>query len=157
MILDRLNEFCDNTQLNTGGAGTYLIGNQIDLGSLQTRDIGGGADTLWLVIAAATAITVASGTGTISFSLASDDTASISTSTSTIHATSRAWATNTSAANIPMGTVLFAVKLPLGSPAYERYLGILQTTGTTAINVGTVDAFLTHDISRWMPYKDAVN
>ena len=40
MILDKLNEFADATALNTGAAGGYLIGNQIDLG-LNGRDVGG--------------------------------------------------------------------------------------------------------------------
>ncbi len=33
MILDELLEFCDATALNTGGAASYLIGDQIDLGT----------------------------------------------------------------------------------------------------------------------------
>jgi len=47
MILDKRTEFCDATALNTGAAGTYLIGDQIDLG--VARDIGTG-EQLYLVI-----------------------------------------------------------------------------------------------------------
>ena len=31
MILDTLNQFCSAVALNTGGAGTYLVGDVIDL------------------------------------------------------------------------------------------------------------------------------
>lgn len=153
MYVDKLNEFCDATALNTGAAGTYLLGNQIDLGSIG-RDVGVDAP-MYLVIQATTGITVASSTGTVSFSLASDDTAAISTSTASIHATSRAWATSTTA--IAAGTVLFAVALPMHGTTYERFLGILQNTGTTALNAGAIDAFLTSDVSKWKAYADAAN
>lgn len=153
MILDRLNEFCDATPLNTGAAGTYLLGNQIDLG-VAARDVGVG-ESLYLVIQVATAITVASSTGTVSFSLASDDTAAISTSTASIHMTSKAWATSTTP--IPAGTVLFCIELPMEGTVYERFLGILQNTGTTAINAGAIDAFLVNDVAKWKPYADAVS
>lgn len=152
MILDERTEFCDAVALNTGAAGTYLLGDQIDLG--VARDIGAG-QPLYLVVTVDTGITVASSTGTVSFSLASDDSASIATNgTATVHATSAAWATSTTA--IPAGTVLFAVALPMQGTTYERYLGILQTTGTTAINAGKINAFLTHDVAKYKAYADAI-
>lgn len=152
MILDERTEFCDAVALNTGAAGTYLLGDQIDLG--VARDIGAG-QPLYLVVTVDTGITVAANTGTVSFSLASDDSASIATNgTATVHATSAAWATSTTA--IPAGTVLFAVALPMEGAVYERYLGILQTTGTTAINAGKINAFLTHDVAKYKAYADAI-
>lgn len=152
MILDERTEFCDAVALNTGAAGTYLLGDQIDLG--VARDIGAG-QPLYLVVTVDTGITVAASTGTVSFSLASDDSASIATNgTATVHATSAAWATSTTA--IPAGTVLFAVALPMEGAVYERYLGILQTTGTTAINAGKINAFLTHDVAKYKAYADAI-
>lgn len=151
MILDKRTEFCDATALNTGAAGTYLIGSQIDLS--VARDVGNG-QPVYLVILVSTGITVASSTGTVSFSLASDDSASISTSTSTIHLTTPAFATSTSA--IAAGTVLACVALPLEGNAYEPFLGILQTTGTTAINAGAIDAFLTFDPTGWQAYDNAI-
>lgn len=152
MILDERTEFCDAVSLNTGVAGTYLLGDQIDLG--VARDIGAG-QPLYLVVTVDTGITVASSTGTVSFSLASDDSASIATNgTATVHATSAAWATSTTA--IPAGTVLFAVALPMQGTTYERYLGILQTTGSTAINAGKINAFLTHDVAKYKAYADAI-
>lgn len=151
MIIDKRLEFCDATALNTGAAGTYLLGNQVDLSVV--RDVGVG-DSLYLVIAATTGITTAGSAGTVSFVLASDDSASISTTTSTRHATSAAWVTGSTA--IAAGTVLFAIELPMQGTVYERYLGILQITGTTALNAGAIDAFLTNDVSAWKPYADAV-
>lgn len=152
MILDSRNEFCDATACNTGAAGTYLLGSQIDLGAAG-RDVGNG-EPLYLVVTVDTGITCGT-TGTVSFSLASDDSASISTSTSTIHVTSKAW--DTSATAIAAGTVLMAVALPTEGAVYERYLGILQTTGTAAVSAGKINAFLTRDVAKWKPYADAAN
>ena len=60
MILDERNEFADAVALNTGAAGSYLIGDQIDLG--VARDIGNG-EPLHLVISVDTKIDAgASGT-----------------------------------------------------------------------------------------------
>ena len=145
MILDERNEFADAVSCNTGAAGTYNIGDQIPLGT--AGDIG-LSDNLWLVVTVATGITVASSTGTVAFQLASDASASIATDGSqSIHATSKAWATSTTA--IAAGTVLFMVKLPAQGTVYEGYIGVQQVTGTTAINAGAVNAFLTPDVSKW--------
>lgn len=152
MIFDDRLEFADAVSLNTGAAGTYNIGDQIDITAL--RDIGNGAD-LYLVVTVDTGITVASSTGTVAFSLASDDSSTIATNgTQTVHATSRAWPTSTTA--IAAGTVLFAVALPMEGAVYERYLQVQQVTGTTALNAGKVNAFLTTDVSAIKAYADAI-
>lgn len=145
MILDSRNEFADATALNTGAAGTYLVGNQIDLGS--ANNIGALSD-LYLVIQVQTAIT-AGASGTVAFSLASDAQAAVATDGSaTVHFTTKAFTVGT---GIAAGTVLAAIALPQGFD-YERYLGLLQVTGVAAVTAGTVDAFLTHDPSRWTTY-----
>jgi hypothetical protein len=69
MILDERNEFCDATALNTGGAGSYLVGDVIDLGA-ASRDIGMG-ESLFLVIQVDTTAT-SGGSATGAFHLASD-------------------------------------------------------------------------------------
>ena len=145
MILDKRNEFCDAVALNTGAAGTYLLGDQIDLG--VARDVGNG-QPVYLVITVDTLPTSAAGTATAQFSLASDDSAAISTSASTVHFSTKAFAISEMAA----GQVLAAVALPMEGAAYERYLGILQTTGTQAFTGGKVNAFLTHDVAKWKAY-----
>lgn len=66
-----------------------------------------------------------------------------------MHATTRAFVTGSTA--IAAGTVLAVIELPK-SLSYERFLGILQTTGTTAINAGKINAFLTPDPALWAAY-----
>lgn len=146
MILDERNEFADATALSTGAAGTYLIGDQID--TTLANNIG-AIDGLHLVIQVTTGITAAAA-GTVSFSLASDAQAAIATDGSaTVHFTTRAFATSATA--IAAGTVLATVALPRGF-TYERYLGILQTTGTAAITAGAINAFLTTEPGNWVAY-----
>jgi hypothetical protein len=145
MILDKRNEFCDATALNTGAPGTYLIGDQIDLGT--ARDVGLG-EPLYLVITVDTQPTSA-GAATAQFTLASDDTANIATSgTASVHFQTKAF----SIAEMTAGAVLAAVALPTEGVAYERFLGILQTTGTAAFTGGKINAFLTPDVAKWKSY-----
>lgn len=145
MILDKRTEFCDATALNTGAAGTYLIGDQIDLG--VARDIGTG-EQLYLVITVDTQPT-SGGAATAQFTLASDDTASIATDgTASVHFQTKAF----TIAEMTAGAVLAAVALPIEGVAYERFLGILQTTGTAAFTGGKINAFLTHDVAKWKSY-----
>lgn len=146
MILDKRNEFADAVALNTGGAGTYLIGDQIDLGA--ARDIGNG-QPVYLVITVDTLPTSANSTATAQFTLASDAQAAIATNgTATVHLQTKAFAISEMAA----GNVLAAVALPMEGVTYERYLGVLQTTGTEAFTGGKINAFLTHDVAKWKSY-----
>jgi len=148
MILDANLEFCDAVSLNTGAAGTYNIGDVIDMD--LARDVGGN-QALYLVVAVSTGITVASSTGTVAFQLVSDGSGTIATNgTQTIHVTGAPWATSTTA--IAAGTILMAVPLPMEGIAYERYLAVQQVTGTTALNAGAVNAFLTTDVANWVAY-----
>lgn len=145
MILDKRNEFCDAVALNTGGAGTYLVGDQIDLGA--ARDMGNG-EPMYLVITVDT-LPTSGGSATAQFQLASDASASIATNgTATVHLETKAFAISEMAA----GTMLAAIALPLEGVAYERYLGILQVTGTAAFTGGKINAFLTHDVAKWKSY-----
>jgi len=145
MILDKRNEFCDATALNTGGAGTYLVGDQIDLGA--ARDVGNG-EPVYLVITVDT-LPTSGGSATAQFQLASDASASIATDGSaSVHLETKAF-TN---AQMAAGTVLAAIALPMEGVAYERYLGILQVTGTAAFTGGKINAFLTHDVAKWKSY-----
>ena len=150
MILDERTEFCDATALNTGGAGSYLLGDVIDLGSIG-RDIGSG-QPLFLVIQVDTAAT-SGGSATGNFTLASDAQAAIATDGSaTVHATTGAIAV----AALTAGRT-FCIPIPLEGNTYERYLGILQTTAVAAFTAGKINAFLTLDPVKWKAYADAVN
>jgi hypothetical protein len=151
MILDKRTEFCDAVSCNTGAAGTYNLGDIIDLGAVSpSRDLGGDM-ALYLVVTVDTGITTAGSAGTVAFQVVSDGTDTIATNgTQTVHATSRAFTTGSTA--IAAGTVLFAIQLPIEGAAYERYLAVQQVTGTTALNAGKVNAFLTEDVARWKAY-----
>jgi hypothetical protein len=156
MILDELLEIGDALALNTGAAGTYLIGDQIDLGA-AARDIGNG-EPLYLVVTVDTSIITAGSAGTVQFKLVSDDTASIATDGSaTEHYASKAFVTDDAALNeLDAGALAFAVALPMEGPVYERYLGLLQLTGTTAISAGKINAFLTRDVAKYKAYANAI-
>lgn len=144
MILDKRNEFCVATAMS-GAVGTYPIGDQIDLG--VARDIGTG-EQLYLVITVDTQPTSA-GAATAQFTLASDDTANIATNgTASVHFQTKAF----TIAEMTAGAVLAVVALPIEGEAYERFLGILQTTGTAAFTGGKINAFLTHDVAKWKSY-----
>lgn len=150
MLLDERTEFCDATALNTGAAGTYLVGDVIDL--TNVRDIGVG-QPLWLVIQVDTTAT-SGGSATGQFILASDAQAAIATDGSaTVHFQTGA----IPVATLVAGYAIASVALPQEPPAYERYLGILQVTGTAAFTAGKINAFLTVDKARVKHYADAVN
>jgi len=151
MIIDKLNTFADNVALNTGAAGSYLLGDQIDLGT-PAVDLG-HADQVYIVIKAATAIT-SGGTATLAFQLASDDSAAMTPATASKHLTTPVVAVG---ASLAAGTVLYAGALPFaGAVPYERWLGIIQVSGVAAITGGQVDAFITKDYAAWKAYPNPV-
>lgn len=156
MILDELTEFADAVSV-AAGAGTALIGDQIDLGA-ASLDIGAG-EPVYLVIQTDTEIITGGSAGTIQFFLASDSTAAIATDGSaSIHLASPVLVTDDAAANsdkLNAGGVILAVPLPADA-TYERYLGILATIATTTVTAGKINAFLTTDVSRWKAYADAI-
>lgn len=148
MILDELSEFCDATAMNTGGAGTYLIGDVIDLGANGTlKDIGNGR-TVYFVAQVTT--TFVGATNTTNLQLVSDSTANLATSP-TVHWQSGA---------VPVATWVagyrYVVPLPI-EKRYERYLGVTHTTAVAALSAGAIDAFLTLDPVGWFAVPDGVN
>ena len=76
MILDERTEFADAVSCNTGAAGTYNIGDVIDLS--VARDIASGRP-LYLVVGVDTSIITGGNAGTIAFQLVSDGTDTIAT------------------------------------------------------------------------------
>lgn len=135
MIRDTLTTFCRDTALNTGAAGSYLIGDVIDIGNL--RDIGQHTPLYLVITVAITATSAGAATG--QFALVSDAAAAITPGTATVHAESQAFAV----ADMSAGTNLLTVSLPWQGPEYERYVGIRQTTGVAAFTAGAINAFLT--------------
>jgi hypothetical protein len=142
MILDERGEFCDATALNTGAAGSYLLGDVVDLG--VARDLGGD-QAVYLVVTVDTAAT-SGGSATGQFNLVTDDNSSLSSPT--VLVSSVAWPV----ASMTAGKTLMAVQLPMEGTAYERYIGIQQVTGTAAFTAGKVNAFLVDDVARWKAY-----
>jgi hypothetical protein len=149
MIADALNTFCSSTSLNTGAAGTYDIGDVIDLGvTSPQRNIGAGEKNLWLVIAVDTTAT-SGGAATLRIDLATSASADMSTPTSIVSTPTYA------VANLTAGTRLMAVALPSTS-LYKRYIGIKQVTGTAAFTAGKIDAFITSGLQDFTAYSDGI-
>lgn len=150
MIMDDYLEFADAVSV-AAAAGTALIGDVIDLGSVS-RDVGLGEPT-YLVITTDTEIITGGAAGTLKFQLVSDAQAAIATDGSaTVHWDSGTMVTDDAAANDPrfnVGGIIACVALPSQGAVYERYLGILAITATTTTTAGKINAFLTKDpISR---------
>jgi hypothetical protein len=157
MIMDERLEFCDATTA-FGAAGTALLGDVVDLEVV--RDIGNGQPVYWVTTTDVEIITAASA-GTLRFQLVSDAQAAIAVDGSaTVHADTGSMVTGTAAANAAQfnaGGIIGCIALPLEGPVYERYLGVLAVTGTTATTAGKINSFLTLDPSKWKAYADAVN
>jgi len=152
MIMDKRTEFCDGTALNTGAAGGYLIGNQIDMGQTVPGDPA-RAHNMWLVVQVDTAVDSAGDGVTVAFELRSDAAAAINADTGTLHFSSGAIAQ----ASLTAGAQ-FAWQLPIEGNVYERYLGLVQRTAVEAVTAGAVSAFLTMDPPTTIKsYPDAVN
>lgn len=157
MILDERNEFADAASV-ANAAGTYLLGDQIDLQATGI-DVGLATD-LWFVISVDTEIITGGSAGTIKFMLVSDAAAAIATDGSaSVHFDSGTFVTDDSAANdsqMNAGGRPVVTKLPSGaSRAYERYLGVIYTIGTTTVTAGAVSAFLTPNVGVVKHYADA--
>jgi hypothetical protein len=149
MILDERTEFCDATALNTGAAGSYLVGDVIDL--QVARDIGAGAPIYWVV--QIETLPTSGGAATANFSLCSDAQAAIAVDGSqTTHAQTGA----KTIAQMAAGTT-FIIGVPAEGSAYERYLGVVQTTAVAAFTAGKINSFLTLDPRGWKAYADAQN
>ena len=148
MILDKLSQFASALALNTGAAGTYLVGDVIDLGA-GPRPLYAIDDTYLVIQIGSTAVTSA-GAATVQFQLASYTAAAIDTAgLSTIHFQTGAIPKATLVANY----VVAVVELPR-LPVYSRFLGILQVTGTAALTAGTFSAFIVRDPSLWVAVAD---
>ena len=150
MILDERAEFCDATALNTGGAGSYLIGDVMDLS--VARAVGNG-QSLYMVIEVTTAVT-SGGSATVAFSICSDAAAAIAVDGSqSTHVKTDA----IGKASLTAGHTIVLPLPPEGSKAYERYLGVVQTTATAALTAGAVNAYLSIDPKGWKAMPDATN
>ena len=155
MILDKHLEFADALELDTGAAGTYLLGLVANLGPVNSgepRELNGGADQpLYLVIAMDTTAE-SGGSATLQFKIVSDAQAAIATDGSaTVHAVTG----EIPVASLVAGYRVCAIPLPCGT--YEHCLGLLQVTGTAAFTAGKVNVFLTQNPGKWQALPNAAN
>jgi hypothetical protein len=151
MIIDKRTTLADSVALNTGGAGTYLIGDVIDLG--QARDIGNGNDHLYVYARVSTTCTSA-GSATLNLQVVSDAQAAVAVDGSaTVHIDMPTKAV----ADLSANEVIFIGRLPLEGNVYERYIGLLQITGTAAFTAGAVEVFMTPQAYAWKAYQEGQN
>lgn len=148
MISDSLLTFCDATALNTGAAGSYIIGNQIDLSVARNVGVGVGEGQLYLVITVDTTAT-SGGSATAVFSLVSDGDSAIG-SPNVIASTAAI-----AVATLVQGYPALVLALPI-SDVYERYLAIQQTTAVAAFTAGKINAFLTTTPPARRAYPDGI-
>lgn len=147
MIRDVRTTFADAVSLNTGAAGTYSIGDVIDLG-VAGRDIGAGVPPLFLVLRVDTTAT-SGGSATLVVNLVTSANSDLSSGT-TVATTGTAIPVATLTANYMIAII------PLPAAVYARYLGIQQVTGTAAFTAGKIDAFLVEDALVQRYYPDAI-
>jgi hypothetical protein len=143
MILDLASKFSAAQALTA----TAISTNVIDLRNAATPllvDEGMGGDEIWLVVQVITAAAGGDAAKTLTITLESDSTADLATS-ATVHYTSPAF----TGAQLIAGFV--AIRTPLPSSDYERYLG-LRYTVSAGFTSFTIDAFLTPDVQRNVIY-----
>lgn len=148
MIMDQSLEFCDALDISAS-TGTALVGDVIDLDQAGSL----GAEMLHLVIQVTASFTTGT-TAAVQFILASDAQPAIAADgTETRHALTDAYDTG----ELTAGKVII-IAMPRGNlPAYERYLGVEAITSGAATTAGSINAFLTRDVSAWQSLPDAVN
>ena len=146
MISDKLTTFLASTNLNTGAAGNYIIGDQVDLGDAGYR-LNDVDDLYWVVLI--DEAVVSGGATSLTFSLVTDSDSALGSPTVVVAGPSIAKAT------LIDGYRYIAVALPKGF-AWERYIGIQQTTTTTAVTSGKVSSFLTRSINTWRAFADGL-
>lgn len=153
MWMDERAEFADAVAVSTGGSGTNLIGDVMDLG--VARDIGAGKP-IYLVIQVSTAF--AGGTS-MQFVLASDSAAAIATDGSeTRHNVTDVFTVAQLTAGLSFSFALMAGDTARGEDTvgYERYLGILGI-GVGTHTAGAIRAFLSPDPVGYVMYPDGNN
>jgi hypothetical protein len=145
MISDSLLNLAVGVALNTGGAGSYTIGNQIDLGAAE-RPIGSlvGMSALFLVITFDVEPDSAGEAATANFQLITDDNSAMSSAT--VLAQSGAIGEN----SMTVGSQI-VIPLPQGV-AYERYIALRQVTAGEAFTAGTINAIITPTVENHFAY-----
>lgn len=146
MLMDERSELGGNVPAPTGAPGTYAVGDTID-----TANLAAFSSDVWLVLVVTETFT-SGGAATATFHLASDAQGAIATDgTATYHLSTGALPL----ARLVRGATVAAFHVPAGT-AHERYLGLLQTTGTAAFTGGRITAALVSDPSAYRAYADNI-
>lgn len=148
MLSDALLNLARGTALNTGAAGSYIIGNQVDLG-VDERGIGSmvGLGQLYLVITVDTAATSGTSAATAKFALVTDDNAALSSPV----VLSETAALTISDLAIDTAEPAAVIALPSGV-AYQKYIGLRQTTAGEAFTAGAISAVITPTVPNRFAY-----
>jgi len=188
--IDRLNTFTYGTTLlaavgGSTGAGTYVLGDVIDL--RETTNRVGVGKPVYLVVECTDQIITGGSAGTIQFSAVTDSLSTLGAATvasCTLIAQSLAIVTDDTAAlavGIEAGTATYLPNIapddaqtgitdpdkvvnrpcilcvPLPQTNLERYLGVLCTIATTTVTAGSVNAYLTTDPPQnWRALPDGI-
>jgi hypothetical protein len=150
MLIDSSLEMCDGQAATlTTGAGATKLGSEIDVHSLiadnATIDLSAG-EPIYLVIQVATSLTEASGGGIYEMELRTSTATALTGGT-----TVAIWTTD------PLDITdhwtagkTWIVSLPKSaSNEYHRYLGFFSHATGQNCTGGTINAFLTKDVTNW--------
>lgn len=152
MIIDKLTNFVVPTTDVVINVGNSLVGDVVDRGATPTLKNLGNGQPVYLIMRVTTAFSDAAdaGTATVQFQFASDSTANLATS-KTVHIDTGA---------IPIASLVAGYTKCYALPSeatYERYLGIWETVGTTNLDAGAMEIYLSPDPVGNTHYADALS
>lgn len=147
MILDKKLEIASGVTLDQTVA-SVNVGDTLDMTTV--RDLGAG-EQLFLVIQIVIAVLAAGGAANVQFSLVSDSQAPVrADGNEVIHLETGAIPKATLAAGYQI-----VIPLPPQTPAWKRYVGVVQTTDTHALTAGTFNAFITKNVKVLKQYSES--
>lgn len=150
MILDEYNEMADASALGTAVTTEETIGDVIPL--KNTLNYPATGRPIYMHMKVVAQVTSASSSTTI-FRIKSSSLADVADAASA-GTTTEHWASAAIAkATLAPGYVIYSGPLPLG--AYNKYVGA-SSYSSHALTGGTVDVFLTDDVTQWRAYADAI-
>lgn len=146
MNYDKRTDFAgasDTLTLSTS-TGRQAIGSTINLTAV-TGDLGGFSEPIFLVLLAATAITIAGNSvGTLQFELVSDNVANHTTAYSHIHAYTPVLSTSSVTGALQAGSLLGAIPLPMAQLA-PRTAAVTISTASPAVVTSANHGLTTND------------
>ena len=129
---------------------TAISENVYDIGDVDL-DIGSG-EPVWLVARTTEAATDTGSDATLTVTLESDTAVGLNSGSATVHFSTGAIAFANFA---PAGTLLFAIRLPVGD--YKKYLGVRFTVASGPLTAGKFHVAVVTDIDQIKHYPTAFN